>query len=419
MKKRFNIKKWTSLRTATIHFYVFLFISSVSYAQNLQDYFQIAQEQNPELQAKKFEFEAAMQRVPQVASLSDPSVSLGVFVSAVETRVGAQRARLSLTQMFPWFGTLEARRNAAAAEAQVKFYAWLDAQNELYYDIQKLYYELYELEERIAILKDNLKYLDAYEELAQTKVAAGEGALADVVRVQLQRNELETNIKLLEDKRRPLQIAFNKLLHRGEVEAIILPDTLLLPIADFLPDSLNANPKLTRLDAQNQALALQQQVIAKDRMPKIGAGLDYVVVQKRTDLDLPDNGKDVLMPMVTVTLPIWRKKYDAMEQEVALMQQANDASKTNVSNQLASEWAQAQYDLSTAEQRIALFSKQVATTQTILDLLTTAYANSGKAFEEVLRTEQSLVQYRLLTEEARLSYLLAFAKMEYLIAKHL
>jgi len=419
MDKRSNVKKWASLRTTTIHFYVFLFISSMSNAQNLQDYFQIAQEQNPELQAKKFEFEAAMQRIPQVSSLPDPSASLGVFVSAVETRVGAQRARLSLTQMFPWFGTLEARRNAAAAEAQVKFYEWLDAQNQLYFDIQKLYYELYELEERIAILKDNLKYLDTYEELAQAKVSSGAGALADVVRVQLQRNELETNIKLLEDKRRPLQIAFNKLLHREEVETITLPDTLLLPAANFLQDSLNANPKLTRLDAQNQALVLQQEVIAKDRMPRIGAGLDYVVVQKRTDLDLPDNGKDVLMPMVTVSLPIWRKKYDAMEQEIALMQQATDASKTNVSNQLASEWAQAQYDLSTAEQRINLFSKQVETTQTILDLLTTAYANSGEDFEEVLRTEQSLVQYRLLTEEARLSYLLAFAKMEYLIANHL
>ncbi len=360
-----------------------------------------------------------MQRIPQVSSLSDPSASLGVFVSAVETRVGAQRARLSLTQMFPWFGTLEAKRDATAAQAQVKFYDWQDARNKLYFDIQRVYYELYELEERIAILKDNLKYLDSYEALAAAKVSSGEGALADVVRVQLQRNELETNIKLLEDKRRPLQISFNKLLNRDDVETIALPDTLLLPAVDFLQDSLNANPKLTRLDAQNQALALQQQVIAKDRMPRIGAGLDYVVVQKRTDIDLPENGKDVLMPMVTVTLPIWQKKYDAMAQEVALMQQATDASKENVRNQLASEWAQAQYDLSNAEQRIALFSRQIETTKTILDLLTTAYANSGKAFEEVLRTEQSLVQYRLLTEEARLSYLLAFAKMEYLIANHL
>lgn len=417
---RVNISNMrTSLRAATIHFYVFLFIPSMSYAQNLQDYFQIAQEQNPELQARKFEFEAAMQRIPQLSSLPDPSASLGVFVSAVETRVGAQRARLSLTQMFPWFGTLEAKRDAAAAQAQVKFYDWLDAQNKLYFDIQKLYYELYELEERIAVLKDNLKYLDSYEALAEAKVSSGAGALADVVRVQLQRNELITNIKLLEDKRRPLQISFNKLLNRDDVETITLPDTLLLPVVDFLQDSLNANPRLTRLDAQHQALALQQQVIAKDRMPKIGAGLDYVVVQKRTDMDLPENGRDVLMPMVTVSLPIWRKKYDAMEQEVAMMQQATDASKENVRNQLASEWAQAQYDLSNAGQRIALFSKQVETTQTILDLLTTAYANSGKAFEEVLRTEQSLVQYRLLTEEARLSYLLAFAKMEYLIASHL
>lgn len=419
MLKEWIPKVWASLRTATIHFYTFLLFVSVNHAQSLQDYFQIAQNQNPELQAKKFEFEAAIQRVPQVSSLPDPTASLGVFISAVETRVGAQRARLSLSQMFPWFGTLEAKRDAAAAQAQVKFYDWRDAQNKLLFDIQKLYYELYELDERIAIFQDNLKYLDTYEALAEAKVAAGQGALADVVRVQLQRNELKTNIKLLEDKHQPLRVAFNKLLNREDSETIALPDTLLLPAATFLPDSFTANPKLTKFDAQNRAWELQQGVIAKERLPKIGAGLDYVAVQKRTDMDVPENGKDVFMPMVTISVPIWRKKYDAMAQEVALMEQATHASKENIRNQLTSEWAQAQYDLRNAEQRMDLFTKQVETTKTILDLLITAYANSGKEFAEVLRTEQSLVQYRLLTEEARLSYLLAFAKMEYLSAKNL
>merc|ERR1711974_383443 len=48
-----------------------------------------------------------MQKVAQVNNLPDPTFSFGYFISPVETRVGPQRAKVGLTQMFPWFGTLK------------------------------------------------------------------------------------------------------------------------------------------------------------------------------------------------------------------------------------------------------------------------------------------------------------------------
>ena len=54
--------------------------SSLSYAQTLNDYFKIAAENNPGLQAKYKAFEAAVQRVPQVSTLPDPSFSFGYFI---------------------------------------------------------------------------------------------------------------------------------------------------------------------------------------------------------------------------------------------------------------------------------------------------------------------------------------------------
>ena len=80
--------------------------------QSINDYYTIAAENNPELKAKYKEFEAAMQKIPQVSSLPDPNLSMGYFISPVETRLGPQNMRFSLTQMFPWFGTLKAQKNA-------------------------------------------------------------------------------------------------------------------------------------------------------------------------------------------------------------------------------------------------------------------------------------------------------------------
>ena len=84
---------------------------SLSKAQSLEDYFVMAAENNPKVQADYKEFEIALQKTAQVNALPDPTLSLGYFLSPIETRVGAQRARAELSQMFPWFGTL--RRQTA------------------------------------------------------------------------------------------------------------------------------------------------------------------------------------------------------------------------------------------------------------------------------------------------------------------
>ena len=92
---------------------IILFSGLGLYAQTLEDYFKIAAENNPGLLSQYKDFEAALQKVPQVSTLPDPSFSFGYFVSPVETRVGPQQARFSLTQMIPWFGTLKAQGDAA------------------------------------------------------------------------------------------------------------------------------------------------------------------------------------------------------------------------------------------------------------------------------------------------------------------
>ncbi|NLO02728.1 MAG: TolC family protein, partial [Bacteroidales bacterium] len=112
----------------------------VSFAQSPEDYFQTAAENNPGLLAKYKEYEAALQKIPQVSSLSDPAFSFGYFISPAETRSGPQRAKFSLVQMFPWFGTLKSQGDVAALRAEAKFQNFLDARNKLWFQVASVYY---------------------------------------------------------------------------------------------------------------------------------------------------------------------------------------------------------------------------------------------------------------------------------------
>ncbi len=390
-------------------------------AQTLEDYFQTAAENNPGLLAKYKNFEAAMQRVTQVSSLPDPNLSFGYFISPVETRVGPQQARFSLTQMFPWFGTLSAQEEAASLLAEAKYQEFLDARNKLYYQVAASYYPLYELEKLISIEAENQRILSSYKEIATVQFQNDKGSMVDVLRVDIMLKDATTDLSILNQKKKPLKTRFNKLLNRDQNESIEIIDTLLLKetTQEFRKDSLLvANPLLEELNLKVQASQAQERAAIKQGLPKFGIGLDYVIVGERPGMALEDNGKDVLMPMVTMSLPIFRGKYKAAQQEAQLMQESYVLQKEEVSNRLISSYEVIWFEIQKQLELIELFEEQIQESEQSLNLLFSAYSNSGKEFEEVLRMQQQILKYQRMKATALSDYHIALAELDYITSKN-
>jgi outer membrane protein TolC len=399
---------------------VLLKISSFSFSQTIDDYFTIAAENSPGLKVSYKAFEAAMEKVPQMGSLPDPNLSFGYFVSPVETRVGPQRARFSLTQMFPWFGTLKSQRDASALMAEAKYQLFLDARNKLYYQVSAAYYPLFELRQLELLEQDNIAVLESIKELANVKFKNGRTAMVDVLSVDIILKDATTNLSILHQKKRPLEVRFNNLLNRGEFESIEVADSLRLPIlpAEYRRDSLPAmNPLLEALDLNIRASQAGEQVAIKQGLPKFGVGLDYVVVGERTDMSLPDNGKDVLMPMVTVSLPIFRNKYKATQNETRLMKESFVLQKEDLTNQLNSAYEMAWFETQKQIELIQLYDQQLLTTSQSLSLLLKAYSNSDRDVEEVLRKQQQLLRYKKMKVTALAAYYITLAELDYITAQ--
>lgn len=408
------MKKYIIITVITLGF------SILANAQSLDEYFKIAAENNPGLQAKYKSFEAAMERVAQVSSLPDPNLSFGYFISPVETRVGPQRARFSLTQMFPWFGTLKAQEDVATLMAEAKYQEFLDARNKLLYQVAAAYYPLYELKRLVEIENENISILSSYKDIASVKFQNGKGAMVDVLRVDIMLKDAATNLSILEQKKKPLETRFNKLLNRQEDETIIVQDSLYvenLPVTYRRDSLLTSNPLLDELDLKIKASEAQELAATKQGMPKIGVGLDYVIVGQRTDMSVPDNGQDVLMPMVTMSLPIFRGKYKAAQKEAQLMQESYALQKEDAVNRLTSTYEMIWFEIQKQLDQIILYEEQIMTSQQSLNLLFTAYGNSGKNFEEVLRMQQQILKYQKMKATALSDYNIAIAELDYITAK--
>lgn len=366
----------------------------------LDGYLEKAATQNPSLKAKFNMYLAALEKVEQQGSLPDPTVSFGYFISPVETRVGAQRFKAGFSQMFPWRGTLPKQKQLAASLAQVKFEEFQATKNMLFLEIKNAYLALYELEKQIEINASNLELLKSFEPISKTKYESNLASLADLVRVQIKIDEATTQLELLKLKREPLLSDFNTLLNNEvslSIDQINLNFELTTKKEDnfTLDSAVQNNPGIKA--AQEQILSTNYQVELAElaSKPKIGLGLEYGFIQKRDMPNIPDNGKDILAPTISLSLPIFRKKNEALKQEAGFMQEAYKNQIEAVQNQITNQWVMANFQFEKANTELRLYDKELEKTELLLKLLTSEYSNNNTQFDQLLSTLQLILQLKL------------------------
>ena len=135
----------------------------------LADYLRYASLNNAELKAKFEEWKAALEQIPQAKALDDPRFTYGYFIEEVETRVGPQRQKFGIMQVFPWFGKIEARTDIASAKAKAARQRYETTKLKLFRQVKAAFYEFAYLATAIDIAKQNLELLQHFEEVARTK----------------------------------------------------------------------------------------------------------------------------------------------------------------------------------------------------------------------------------------------------------
>src|ERR1035437_10039851 len=150
-----------------------LVISLSSYSQDsLIYYLGSAAKNNPTVLQKFAEYQASLQKVPQVGSLPDPDISLGVLLTPMELIGGKQVADIRLMQMFPWFGVLKNAKDEMSLMAKAKYESFRDAKLQVFFDVQSKWYELQKVKQNIRISEKNIELLHTIERLAIVRFKA-------------------------------------------------------------------------------------------------------------------------------------------------------------------------------------------------------------------------------------------------------
>ena len=402
---------------------IFLISGFITDAQTeLDNYLVEAANNNPGLKSSFSEYQASLEKIPQVGSLPDPTVSFSYLIQPIETKLGPQQAKISAMQMFPWFGTLGAKKDVASEMAKSKYENFEDLKSKLFFDVKSVYYNLYFTNKAIAICLENIDILNTFRKLALVKVESGEASTVDVLRVDMELADLENQLALLKDKYYTQQVSFNNLLNVDNERSVELPDTLIandlqLSSEAILDSIQNKNHQLMKLDFMNNAYINQEKVAEKVGKPSFSIGIDYMFIGDNPAAGA-NSGKDAIaFPMVGISVPLYRQKYKAMVNEAVYMQESTVNKKVNKINMLETTYSNSKKDYDDANRRIPLFEGQSERATQAIQLLETEYATNGKNFEEVLRMERQLLKYKLELEKARSDKNAAVAFINYLMGK--
>ena len=391
-------------------------------APDLRAYVTAAAERNPALLESQARYQAARQRVPQVTALPDPVVSFTQALRSVETRVGPQLNSVTLTQTFPWFGTLELRGRIAVQEATALYHRYQAARRDVVAQVKETYYDLGYVDAAIDLAREEQSLLEHYETLARARYATGQGLQQAVIRLQAEITRVVDRRHQLDRQRATLAAHLNTVLDRPAEKPVPAVPALVRPAVELDRDQLYRLGEGHRNELQAASALIEGgersiELAEKSARPDFTASVGVTNVGRRDDpagLPLPpDNGRNAVTVSLGVSLPLWSAKYRAGVEQANDELRAHTRRRAAARNAMEMEVQKAVIRLETLDRQIDLLDTVlIPQTEEALRSTETAYETGRLGVLELLDGERTLIDVRSMRARYLSDLLIALTALE-------
>jgi cobalt-zinc-cadmium efflux system outer membrane protein len=395
-------------------------LSDTNDLQTLEGYLRYASLNNAELKAKFHQWQAAIEQIPQAKSLPDPKFTYGYFIEEVETRVGPQRQKFEIMQTFPWFGVIEARGDQAAAKAKAAYERYEAKKLELFEQVKYAFYEYAYLAKAIEITKQNLELITHFEEVARNRYATALTSHPDIIRAQIELAVLEDRLKSLKELRPAITAKLNSILNRrvsSDLPWPKSPEYQQVPIdfSQLYETIIQNNPDLQAMDHEIEAARNTEELAKKKSYPNMGVGVSYIDTAHARASGVADSGKDPVMLMFSMTLPIWADNYKAAQHQAQAELSQKTYEKTQMENTLGARAQQLLYEFEDTDRKIELYREVIIPkAKEMLAASEVAYQASSIDFLSLIDAQRMVLQYELYYERSLAENAQKLAKIEML-----
>jgi outer membrane protein TolC len=325
----------------------------------LDEMIQEAWENNPAAQAAEMRWKAALEKIPQVKALPDPVLSYGHFFKSIETRLGPQRNKLSLSQRFPFFGKLSLKEQIALEQAAVLEEQILQIRQDISLKVKEAYHSLSWFDEAVQIGLTEKEVLQRLADVARRKYEVGSASQQDYLKAQLEITRVTDKLLSLKQGRHAAVAQLNALLSRPADSMI---ETVEKPV--FIPLQVIPEVLTEWAAAERPELRATQQLIKKNGLdldlakknywPDFNVMVDYFDIGGGTTTH-PQDGRNAWMASIGINIPLWRGKLKAAETEAAIQLKANQNVLKSLQNDTAAKIRELYHEIKMYDEQISLY----------------------------------------------------------------
>lgn len=388
-----------------------------------ESYLAYAMRHSPELEANFARWRAAVLRIDPARRLPEPRITYGYFIRSVETRVGPQNHRLSLSQAFPWPTELTAGADAQALTARAAEQRFEALATAIQQRVAIAFWKLWYVHRTHQLFLEQEGVLDSLTESIRARVESGGADLADLSQVQLR-------LERLRDHR----AMHHEMMRRRSADLLAVigaPPGTPTPVRDEPAEGVPAeaedallaaalaHPRVEAHERMAEASEAQARAANAKRYPDLMLGLDWTLTGSDPggNTTAPGNGQDAVMASVSVSLPLWAGSY---RDEVAAARADGVAQRADgeaARQQAAAELTQALSDVRDAQRRIRLYEEALLPqAETVYSSVSGGLVTGRASIAQVLMAEQDLLELQIELAEARTEHARAWADLERVVA---
>ncbi|MGH1362136.1 MAG: TolC family protein [Calditrichia bacterium] len=397
-------------------------VKGITPASTLQELLIYAMQHNPKLAAGKEQVKSIISMAHVSSSLPEPEIRYGYFINEVETRIGPQQHRVGISQSIPFPGKLGLKKEVALKAASADSALWARDQLNIIYQIKKSWHEYAYLIRATQLMNDNVQLLNYLEKVVRAKYRTGLTPQSSLLKVQIEAEKLRDRLTDISDMELPLVAQLNALLNRPPRARLPRPNTISsfdVTINDTLVQQQleHNNPELLSMQKLVEHERAGINLAQKSNLPNFILSVDYIFTGAAINNNLTDSGKDPLVATVSMNLPLWWGKNKA---RVAAAQAKHRSAKYKYQSMRSSLFAVQQtvlYRLKEAKRKIDLYGNSLIPRMKQAYEVTRAAFEAGEVdFPELIETQRSLLEMRIMLARARTDSNQHLAQIEMLTA---
>ncbi len=347
--------------------FIMVFLSSVAAISQelesrkavLSELIQAALSENPQIKAAEQEWQASLERIPQVKALPDPLLSYSHFGQSVETRLGPQRNKISISQMFPFFGKLSIKGEVAHSQAWIIEAQYRAVKADIILKVKQTFFSLYWFDKALKISQEEKEVLQRLAGIAQKKYETGQATQQDVLKAQLEISKVLDKILSLKQGRKAVAAEMNALLNRPPEASVEIVDEVEVPgiqfeLVELYEWAKENRPELIKVQRLIEKNEKSLKLTKKNYYPDFHVMFDYIDIGSGTTTS-PEDGRNAWMGSVGINIPLWRKRLRAAEAEEATKIKASENLYRNIENETLSRINELFFEVRTGEEQINLY----------------------------------------------------------------